>query len=176
MPWPTNGDEPLQFLAQLPLDCLGSFPPGSLLTLFRTDRLASEGRDNGSHCVFILRGDNLAEREPPAPDMDFAQSAIVLEESSEIPDWPIVVEALKYEFEKTDVKPFQKFRREEFPKYATAPNVSRLGGWPGWTQSPEAEDPLIAQISFSDYPPGDGGCLYVCQNGTGGLDMYLQYD
>lgn len=177
MPWPVDGDEPLPFIAQLPLDALGTFPPGSLLTLFLTQQMISEGHDSGAPCAFVVRGEDLAEREPPDPKLLRSQLAFTLTADEEIPDWEVVVAALKFEFETTDGKLFKKFHAKEWSKYSPAADVSRLGGWAHWIQSPESEDPLIAQLCYSDAPPAiDGGSLYVCQNQAGEFEVFLQYD
>ena len=137
-----------------------------------------EGEVPRGNPVFIVQGDDLAEREPPAPDLVSDQFELVPQWSEELPDWNTVLETLTFEFEDPDPKILAKFRRDEWHKYPAAKDAIRVGGWAHWIQGAESDLPVIAQLS-ADNDSGlslvDAGSIYVCQCPDGQLEAYLQF-
>jgi hypothetical protein len=177
--------EPMQFLAQLPLDSAREagllpfeVPPGSLLTVFFTgdwDNPASS--QNGS--LLIHGVDDLAELSPPS---DQYQSSPLCRLRPEVTDlYPTPAAALEivaWELDGPDRASLKGLEEKYGREFPNPRDRTRVGGYPNWIQGHEDEaGQFVAQLASDEAASldlGDGGALYILGDSPQSLTAVFQ--
>lgn len=184
-PWPHSHGEPLQFIAQLPLDLLrgldadrfGDFEPESLLTIFWAANWGTIEACTSPGPLVILPGENLAERSAAEGVELLPLCAIEPEIVEEVPCWSEMQPMLAVELDDPDPKLLRKFHKLHWGEFSEAREATKLGGWANWVQYPEAGE-FLAQVWSEDEAQlafVDGGSLYVSRVSNGSLTAVMQY-
>jgi uncharacterized protein YwqG len=182
--WPKNRDGQLQFLAQLPLDPVreaGILPieasPGALLSIFASYR-SDHGCTAPGPAFICTASQKLTRRAAEKQDYVHPWCKVLPEIVEEYPCWEEVLEIFASEIGLIHQKDLKAFREEEYQRRQHPFKTVKIGGWPAWIQTPEREDPLLAQLASGDDAEivlVDDGTLYIFVSPRGELDVLVQY-
>ena len=173
----------MEFVGQFPLDPARDagllpfdVPPRSMLTVFWTCEMENVG-STLNQALTIHSTDDLVElQSPDAAGGPSPLYAIEMEIGDLYPCAAEALEIIQWECELRDQAPLSTFRSHYEKLFPNPTDVSRIGGYPSWIQSPE-EIQFVAQIcsdEISDLNFGDGGSLYIHGDSPDALSAFIR--